>query len=176
MKIPLNLLTAIGLALGGIFGLFGTIVTDQHLRATAWGIDGTGLVVATSLLTLKYFRKGDDCVGAGFLVFAIGEGLILSGAGLPLAESGASFAAGTALWSAALFLTSFPRAFPLWTRAVGVIGGLLFGVTSARIFVGEPIIPTTSPLPFFAYPFLVATFCGWIWTVLRDDRLGAGGA
>ena len=169
MKNPLNVLIVIGLVLGGVFGLVGTVVASQSARAAAWGIDGTGLVVAAALLTLKYFRKGDDCVAGGFLVFAIGEGLILSGAAATLAESGPSFASGTALWSAALLLTGIPRAFAGWTRAVAVIGAVLFAVTSARIFVGERIFPTTSPLPFFAYPFLVATFCGWIWTVLRGD-------
>jgi hypothetical protein len=30
------------------------------------------------------------------------------------------------------------------------------------------LLPTSSPLPFFAYPFLVLTFIGWIWTLLRE--------
>jgi hypothetical protein len=169
MKNPLNLLIATGLALGGAFGLLGTVTTSQTLRAAAWGIDGTGLVVATSLLTLKYFRKGNDWVAGGFLVFAIGEGIIVSGAAATLAESVPSFAAGTALWSAALLLTSIPGEFPGWTRVTGVAGAVLFGITSARIFAGEQILPTSSPLPFFAYPFLVATLAGWIWSVLRAD-------
>jgi hypothetical protein len=168
MKRVLNILIVIGLVLGGVFGLLGTIVSSQSIRAASWGIDGVGLVVAAALLTLKYFRKGDDCVAGGFLVFAIGEGLILSGAAATLEESGPSFAAGAALWSAALLLTSIPRTFAGWTRIAGVIGAVLFAVTSARIFVGERIFPTTSPLPFFAYPFLVATFCGWISTLLRE--------
>ncbi len=29
-------------------------------------------------------------------------------------------------------------------------------------------MPTTSPLPFFAYPVLVLTFLGWIWSLLRE--------
>ena len=79
MKNPLNIVAVSGLALGGVFGLVGTVVTQQPLRATAWAIDGVGLVVATALLALKFFRKGNDCVAAGFLVFAIGEGVLLSG-------------------------------------------------------------------------------------------------
>jgi hypothetical protein len=39
-------------------------------------------------------------------------------------------------------------------------------VTALRIFGGAPILPTSSPLPFFAYPFLVATLFGWIWTLV----------
>lgn len=169
MKNPLNVVAAIGLALGGVFGLIGTIVTEQNLRAAAWGIDSVGLVVATALLALKFFRKGNDFVAAGFLVFAIGEGVMLSGSAASLAESVPAFAAGTALWSAALFLTSVPKEFAAWVRLVGVIAAVLFAIVAARIFWGEQILPTASPLPFFAYPFLVLTFAGWIWTLLRAD-------
>ena len=38
-----------------------------------------------------------------------------------------------------------------------------------QIFAGVQILPTTSPLPFYAYPFFVATFFGWIWTLLKTD-------
>ena len=97
MKSPVNIVAAIGLVLGGVFGLLGTVVTAQNLRAASWGIDGVGLVVATSLLALRFIGKGNDYVAAGFLVFAIGEGVMLSGTAATLAESVPSFAAGTAL-------------------------------------------------------------------------------
>jgi hypothetical protein len=167
MKSPVNIVAAIGLVLGGVFGLLGTAVTAQNLRAASWGIDGVGLVVATSLLALRFIRKGDDYVASGFLVFAIGEGVMLSGTAATLAESVPSFAAGTALWSAALLLTSVPKEFACWIRLVGIIGAILFAITSARIFWGEQVLPTSSPLPLFAYPFLVLTFGGWIWTLLK---------
>jgi len=167
MKSPVNIVAAIGLVLGGVFGLLGTAVTAQNLRAASWGIDGVGLVVATSLLALRFIRKGNDYVAAGFLVFAIGEGVMLSGTAATLAESVPSFAAGTALWSAALLLTSVPKEFACWIRLVGIIGAILFAITSARIFWGEQVLPTSSPLPLFAYPFLVLTFGGWIWTLLK---------
>jgi hypothetical protein len=169
MKSPTNIVAAIGLALGAVFGLVGTVVTQQNLRAAFWGIDSVGLVVATALLALRFFRKGKDCVAAGFLVFAIGEGVMLSGTAATLAESVPAFAAGTALWSAALLLTSVPKEFALWIRLVGVIAAILFAITAARIFWGEQVLPTASPLPFFAYPFLVLTFAGWIWTLLKAE-------
>jgi hypothetical protein len=75
-------------------------------------------VVATSLLALRFFRKGNDYVAAGFLVFAIGEGVMLSATAATLAESVPSFAAGTALWSAALLLTSVPKEFASWIRTI----------------------------------------------------------
>ena len=169
MKSPLNKVAAIGLVLGGVFGLLGTVVTAQNLRAASWGIDSVGLVVATSLLARRFFRKGNDCVAAGFLVFAIGEGVMLSGTAATLADSVPSFAAGTALWSAALLLTSVPKEFASWIRLAGIIGAIVFAITSARIFWGEQLLPTSKPLPFFAYPFLVLTFAGWTWTLLKAD-------
>ena len=169
MKKAINLAAAAGLALGGAFGLLGTMVTRQPVRAAAWALDSVGLVVATSLLALKFFRKGNDFVAAGFLVFAIGEGVMLSGTAATLEASAPAFAAGTALWAAALLLTSLPDEFAGWIRLAGVVGAVLFTITAARIFWGEGLLPISSPLPFFAYPFLVLTFAGWIWTLLQSD-------
>ena len=167
MKNPVTVVAAFGLVLGGVFGMVGTVVTQRNLQAASWGIDGVGLVVATALLALKFSRRGNDVVAAGFLVFAIGEGVMLSGTATTLAGSLPSFAAGTALWSAALLLTSVPKAFASWVRLAGIVGSILFAITAARIFGGEQVLPTSSPLPFFAYPFLVLVFVGWIWTLLK---------
>src|SRR5437763_3387358 len=168
MRNPVDIVAAAGLALGGVFGLVGTVVTAQPVRAAAWAIDSVGLVVATALLALKYFRKGNDCVAAGFLVFAIGEAVILSGTAATLEASVPAFGAGTALWCAALLLTSIPREFAAWIRLAATVGAILFAITSGRIFWGEQLLPIASPLPFFAYPFLVRTFAGWIWTLLKS--------
>ncbi len=46
----LDIVAAIGLALGGIFGIAGTMVSAASLRQTFWGIDGVALVAATALL------------------------------------------------------------------------------------------------------------------------------
>ena len=165
----LNVLASIGLALGGIFGLAGTMVTQANLRSIFWGIDGSALVMAAALLAAKFFRKGNDFVASGFLVFAIGEGFLLSGAAASLVESVPSFAAGTALWATALLLISLPKEFAIWVRLIGVVSAILFFVTSARIFLGVQLLPTSSPLPFFAYPFLILSFVGWIWTILREN-------
>ncbi|MFZ0743082.1 MAG: hypothetical protein WAM85_01690 [Terracidiphilus sp.] len=169
MKRPLRFLAAFGLALGAVFGLAGTVVTSQNLRAVCWAIDSVGVVVATATLALMFFRKGCDAIAVGFLVFAIGEGVMLSGTAGSLEASVPAFAAGTALWSAALLLTSTPREFDLWVRLAGIAGAILFAITSARIFSGEPLSPIAKPLPFFAYPFLVLTFIGWIWALLKVE-------
>ena len=103
-----------GLALGAVFGMVGTMVTQEKLRNTSWAIDSTGLVMAGTLLTLKFFREGEDFVAAGFLVFAIGEGVLLSGTAGSLVGGIPAFAAGTALWATALLLISIPHQFSLW--------------------------------------------------------------
>jgi hypothetical protein len=167
MKPAAKIVAVVGLAIGGVLGMAGTFVAARNLQATFWAIDGVALVVATALLALHFFRKGTEVVAAGFLVFAIGEGLLLLGTATTAEASVPSFGAGIALWSAALLLTSVPKEFAAWARATGIIGSILFAITSARIFWGEQVLPTSSPLPFFAYPFLVITFVGWIWTLLR---------
>src|SRR6202047_4745295 len=97
MHRSINMIAAVGLALGGALGLAGAMVTQQNVQAMLWAIDGAGLVMAAAMLAIKYFRTGNDVVAGGFLVFAIGEGVILlSGPGL--AGSVAAFAAGTSLW------------------------------------------------------------------------------
>jgi hypothetical protein len=168
MKNSANVVAAIGLALGGVFGMLGTMVAERNLQVAFWAVDGVGLVVAAALLALKFFRTGNDVVAAGFLVFTIGESDMLAGTAESLAGSVPSFAAGTDLWSAALLLTSVPKEFAIWIRVVGTVGAILFAITSARIFWGEQVLPTASPLPFFAYPFLVLAFAGWIWTLLKE--------
>lgn len=168
MRNPLKIVAVIGLVLGGALGMLGTLVSVQNVRAVAWAIDGTSLIVATCLLALMYFRKGEDCVAAGFLVYAIGEAVMLGGTAGSLEASVPSFAAGTALWAAGLLLVSVPRTFIIWTRIAGLVGAVLFATTSLRIFWGEPLLPISKPLPYMAYPFLVLTFIGWIWTLLKQ--------
>ena len=133
----------------------GTFAPTTFLRGLAWGIDGVGLVMASALLTLAFYRKGQDLVASGFLVFVVGEGLILSGAAMDLAASIPSFGAGISLWALALVLISTPRVFPVPVRLLGFLAAVLFGVAALQIFAGIQVTPTTAPLPFYAYPVLV---------------------
>src|ERR1700682_6721343 len=105
MSAKINVIAAVGLALGGALGMAGAMITQQNVQAILWAIDGAGLVMATALLAVKYFRMGNDIVAGGFLVFAIGEGVILlSGPAAGFAGSIPALAAGSALWGAALLL------------------------------------------------------------------------
>ena len=160
----LRVIASIGLVIGAVLGLAGTVVTSASLRGLFWGIDGTALVVATALLTLYHLRQGNDLIAGGFLVFAIGEGLMLTGAAMnPIAGSIPSFGAGAALWAAALAFVSAPRVLPVLIRVLGLIAAVLFLITALQIFAGVALTPLSNPLPFFAYPFLVATLLGWAW-------------
>jgi hypothetical protein len=169
MKSYVKFIAIAGLVLGGALGMAGTFVGDDHLRSLLWAIDGTGLIAATSLLSVRFFRANEDCIAAGFIVYAIGEAVMLGGTAGSLEASVPTFAAGTALWSAALLMTSIPRVFAIWARLAALIAAVLFGIVSLRIFWGADITPLTKPLPYFAYPFLVLTFVGWIWNTAKVD-------
>ncbi|MBZ9870895.1 hypothetical protein LB542_08480 [Mesorhizobium sp. BR1-1-9] len=170
MRSTLDTIASIGLAIGGIFGPAGTFVTSDALRETLWAIDGVALVVASALLTMKYQRIGNDCVAAGFLTFLAGESLLLSGNAAGLQASMPSYVGGISLWAAALIMISVPNTFALWMRLTGLIAAVLFLVSVCMVLWGAPLLPTSSPLPAAGYPFLVLTFAGWIWTLLRPER------
>jgi len=159
-----------GLAAGAILGIAGTLVADDLLRQVLWAIDGAGIVVAAALLATRFAREGEECVSAGFLVFGLGETLLLGGTAAGLERSVPSFGGGVALWAAGLLLIALRPVFATWTRVTGVLAAGLFVVVAARIFSGTPLLPTASPLPFFAYPFLVLTFVGWIVELLGGRR------
>jgi len=167
MRSNLDIVAAIGLAIGGAFGLAGTFVASPELRETLWTIDGVALVVAAALLTMKYQRQGNDCVAAGFLTFVAGESLLLAGNAAGLEASVPSYAGGISLWAAALVLISAPKTFALWMRLTGLVAAFLFALAKSW---GAPLLPTSSPLPAAGYPFLVLTFIGWIWTLLKAER------
>jgi hypothetical protein len=164
----LRLIAAMGLVIGALLGMAGTFAPSASLRGLAWGLDGTALVVSTALLAIHHVRRGNDVVAAGFLVFMVGEGLILSGSAMDLAASAPSFAAGVGLWAASLALVSASAAMPPLVRGVGFLGSLLFAVVAVQIFSGRALTPLSEPLPFFAYPFLAATLLGWAWVPYRQ--------
>jgi hypothetical protein len=166
----LEIATAIALAVGGIGGMAGSFAPAASVRQALWAIDGVSLICAASLLTVKYLRRGEDILASGFLIFTVGETLVLSGTAAGLTASVPSFAAGISLWAAALVLLGLPRAFPIWGRAAGFIAAVLFAVSAARIFWGEVLLPTAVPLPTLGYPFLVVSLAGWITRQIWPER------
>lgn len=161
---PTRGIAVISLITGAVLGLAGAFVPSASLRGLLWGIDGTALVVAAALLALYHLRQNNDVVAGGFLVFAIGEGVMLSGAAMnPITGSIPSFGAGVSLWAASLALVSCPRVYPIAVRILGLISAVLFLITALQIFGGSALTGMSQPLPGFAYPFFVLTLLGWAW-------------
>jgi len=48
------------------------------------------------------------------------------------------------------------------SRLTGAVAAVLFALAAARIAWGEPLPPTSAPLPTIGYPFRVLTLAGWI--------------
>lgn len=163
-----RLLAPSGLVIGGVLGMAGTFAPSPSVRGLLWGLDGIALIVATAMLTVHYFRRGNDIVAAGFLVFVVGETLIVASAAMDLVTSGPILAAGVGLWAASLTLVSAPKVMPAWVRVVALVAALLFVIVAVQLFMGHALTPLSQPLPFLAYPFLVATLFGWAWVHYRD--------
>src|SRR5262245_22359345 len=163
----LRLIAVIGLVTGAVLGLAGTFAPSASWRGLAWGIDGTALVVASALLAVHHSRRNNALAAAGYVVFVAGETLVVSGSAMTLQASAPSFAAGVGLWAASLVLVGSSHVMPVWVRFVGFIAALLFAVVAVRIFMGAQLTALSEPLPFFAYPFLVATLFGWAWVHYR---------
>jgi len=167
---------AAGLVIGALLGMAGTFAPSAELRGLAWGIDGIAIIVGSALLAIHHFREGHDQLAAGFLVFMVGETLIVSGSAMDLAASAPTFAAGAGLWAAALAVISTSRVLPIFVRVTGTIAAILFAVTACWIFVGGDLNPLSKPLPFGAYPFLALTLFGWAWVHFRSKHVASGTA
>src|SRR5262245_59689659 len=96
----MKMIQAIGLVTGVLVGLMGVFVSTTSVRGILWGLDGVCLVLSGGLLAVIHFRKNNDLMAAGFLVFTIGQSLILGTAAMYVSDGSALFAAGTSLWSA----------------------------------------------------------------------------
>jgi hypothetical protein len=165
-----EVIAAIGLIIGAVLGIAGSFAPTASLRGISWGIDGTTIIVGCAIMTVRFLRSGDDMLAAGFIVYAIGEGLVQLVCAMPPDSSSPFFAAGTALWAAGMAMVSLPRGFPAVVRGTGVIAGILFAVTALEIFSGNMLTPLSKPLPFYSYPFLALTLLGWAWTMLNAKR------
>jgi hypothetical protein len=148
-------------------------VQSPELRGLAWGIDGTALVVASASLAVHHLRRGDEQLAAGFLVFLVGETLVVSGSAVDLAAVGPTFAAGAGLWAASLALVTASPVMPRLVRVTGAIAATLLAIAAARIYGGADLTPLSEPLPFFAFPFLSATLLGWAWVHARPSEKSA---
>ena len=60
--------------------------------------------------------------------------------------------------------------------ALGIATAILFAITGLRLFGGAGLTPLTTPLPFYAYPFLAMTLIGWAWVLTRRQPARVGSA
>ena len=165
----LRLVAAGGLTVGALLGMAGAFAPTPALRALAWGIDGTGIIVACALLAVHYLKRGDVQLSAGFLVFLVAETLVTSGVAVEPSAFSPIFGPGAGLWAAALALISASSVLPLFVRATGAIASVLFAATAIQIFGGGALNPLSKPLPFHAFPFLALTLLGLAWVQLRPS-------
>ena len=163
----MEITAAIGLFIGAVFGIVGSFTPSATFRGLAWGIDGIGLILASGLLTIYYFRKGLDLTAGGFLIFAIGQSLVLSSSGMNFDEYDYSFGAGTGLWATSLIVIGFQKTYPIIVRIAGLIAAVLFAIVAVQILATQPVNALTKPLPFYAYPIFVVAILGWAWTIIR---------
>jgi hypothetical protein len=171
----LRTVAAAALVIGALLGMAGTFAPSDALRGLAWGTDGVLLIVASALLAVHHLRQGHEQLAAGFLVFLAGETLIVAGSAMELAASIPLFAAGAGLWAAGLTLVSAASVLPVLVRVTGGIAAVLFAVTAVCIFSGTALTPLSTPLPFYAYPFLAITLFGWAWAHGNRPRRSAAG-
>ena len=157
---------AIGLTIGFTLGMTGAILPFDTARNILWAIDGYGLILATALLAIYFFRNGHDIIAAGFLIFPIAESVIMLSSSVSVDQNIPALGVGLGLWSLSIAVVSSQKVFPLFVRITGIISALLFAITAFLIFTGGTINALTQPLPFFAYPFYAATLAGWAWTLV----------
>ena len=155
----MNRLASIGLAIGAGLGMAGSMVSDPVLQIVLYEISTVGLTAACALLAVKFLREESDFVATGFLLFAIGEGVMSAGTASGQTGGQAAFAAGLALYVPSLLLISLPKKFPLWCRITGVAATTPFTIASSKIFPGEQVL-STSALPGAGYGLLTVTIIG----------------
>jgi hypothetical protein len=165
----LAIFASASLVIGGLLGLVGSF-SPPAVRAVAWGLDGTALVMGALLLAVHHIKHGNEQLAAGFLTFVAGQTLVVSSSAMDLAASSPSFGAGVGLWAAGLALVSTSSAMPIFVRVTGVIASVMFAIVAIQIFGGTALTPLSNPLPFNAYPFLVLTLFGWAWVHYRRTR------
>ncbi|QUN07380.1 hypothetical protein KDN34_08280 [Shewanella yunxiaonensis] len=162
----LSIIAAICLVIGGVLGIIGSFVSPSF-RGIAWGVDGTSLVIASALLSVHYIKHRNQHLAAAFLIFLVGQTLVVSGSAMKLSESSPLFASGAGLWAASLALICTSSVIPIVIRVLAGISSVLFAITAIQIYGGAELNPLSKPLPFFAYPIFVFTLFGLAWLHLR---------
>jgi len=162
-----------GLIVGALLGFAGRFLPEGMPLEVAWAVSGLGLMAAYVLLAARHARAGQDEIAAGFVLMAIGEGALFSALASGVEGSQTAFAGGASIFLLALSFIGVPSGFALWTRAAGVLAGVLFGAAALQIYAGQEVLATTSPVVGGAYGMLTVAIVGWIIALLRGKRTAA---
>jgi hypothetical protein len=169
-SMPSRILIVVGLAIGAVLGFGGNFIPVGSAQNVVYAISSLGLVMGSALFAAWFARQGRDTVAIGFALFALAEGILLSGlfllASAPTFPGAYTFAGGAALYAVALPLASIPPAFPLWTRITGVLAAIPFAAHALLWLLGRSPAPS-GPLASIGYVLLIVTIVGWIITALR---------
>lgn len=161
-----RLLIAAGFAVGAVLGMGGNFLPAGPAQSVAYGISALGLILGSALFAARFARQGHDTVAVGFALLALAEGVVVS-AGTP-ADPGAdaTFAGATALYALALLVASLPVGLPAWTRIVGALAAVPFGLHGLLWWLGQK--PSSSgPYAGVGYALLTLTIIGWTLVALR---------
>lgn len=167
MNQRVNLLASVGLAIGAVLGMTGSLTGDESLRIIFYEISSVGLTAACILLGVRYLREKNDLIASGFLLFGVAEAVMSSGTALGDMGGQASFGAGLALYVPAILLISLPARFPVLARITGSLAAIPFGIAAFKIFLGETVL-STSAFPGAGYGMLTLTIIVWIITLLKE--------
>ena len=158
-------IVTVGLAIGGVLGFSGGLVSPGALQDTLYAVSAVGLIVAATLLAVEHAAAGRQLAAAGFTLLALGETRLMNPTDAPGAE--ASFAAGVMLYAPALLLIALSTWAPRWVRVTGAAAAVVFAAHALAYFSGEPA-DSTGPLASLGYGLLTVTVLGWAITALRS--------
>ena len=156
-----------GVVTGVILGLAGNAFEGgTTARALLHAGSSMGLVAAAAILAMRMARTGHVMAAAGFAIFAITETMIWSGGGPSTGGAEATFAMAVLFSGPGLALVATAPMLPPWSRAAGVLAGLLFAVHGFRHLSGANVT-SEDPVVGIAYMLLALGMLGWAWSVLR---------
>ncbi|MCB0667245.1 MAG: hypothetical protein KDC80_15565 [Saprospiraceae bacterium] len=161
MNTKRNVIAAIGLGIGVVFGMSGLAFDNPRTQLIFWVISGVGFTTGLALMAVKYLQQGKDLAAAGFLLFSIAECISTLTAAAEKATSDATFAGCMLFYTVGFFFICLPNRYAMWIRITGIISASLFLVAACRFYLGYGISPNDT-LPGIAYGFLTVTILGFI--------------
>jgi hypothetical protein len=165
-------IVAVGLAVGGVLGFSGGLVSPGAVQDTLYAVSAVGLILAATLLAVEHAAARRRLAAAGFALLALGETRLMSPTDAPGAD--ASFAAGVMLYAPGLLLIALSSWAPRWVRATGAAAAVVFAAHALAYFGGGSV-DSTGALASIGYGLLTVTVAGWTITVLRSPRSPATG-